>query len=26
VAAIKAQHGKFTQTCKACHDDYRKKD
>jgi len=26
VAAVKAQHGKLTQTCKACHDDFRKKD
>jgi len=26
VAAIKAQLGKVQATCKACHDDYRKKD
>jgi cytochrome c556 len=26
VAAVKAQYGKFTQTCKACHDDFRKRD
>lgn len=25
-AAVKAQYGKFTQTCKACHDDFRKRD
>lgn len=25
-AAVKAQHGKLSQTCKACHDDFRKKD
>jgi len=26
VAAVKAQYTKLTQTCKACHDDFRKKD
>ncbi|RTL51946.1 MAG: cytochrome c [Rhodocyclaceae bacterium] len=26
VAAIKVQQGKLTQTCKACHDDFRRKD
>jgi cytochrome c556 len=25
-AEVKAQFGKITQTCKACHDDYRRKD
>jgi cytochrome c556 len=25
-AAVKAQHGKLTRTCKACHDDYRNAD
>ncbi|WP_234085142.1 cytochrome c [Azonexus sp. R2A61] len=26
VAAIKAQFGKYSQTCKACHDDFKSKD
>lgn len=25
-AALKAQFGKYTQTCKACHDDFKNKD
>lgn len=25
-AAVKTQYGKLSQTCKACHDDFRKKD